>query len=113
MIESEEFKDELVKGFVQSGVKTLMSKDFENIMMLKINTEIEFKKEVSTNLKKSLLFFIGALLLGIMVSLISLFSILFDEILVKSITIFVLFLLSTVGILSVNTYLTLGKKYSW
>ncbi len=113
MIESEEFKDELVKSFVQSGVKTLMNKDFENTMMLKINAEIEFKKEVATNLKKSLLYFIGALLLGIMVSLISLFSILFDEIILKSITIFVLFLFSTVGILSVNTYLTLGKKYSW
>lgn len=113
MIESEEFKDNLVKDFVKSGAKTLVNKDFEKNMMLKINSEIEYKKEVSTNLKKSLSFFIFALLLGITFSLIGLFSILFEEIVEKSITIFILFVFSTVGILYVDNYRTLNKKYSW
>lgn len=109
MIESEEFKDDLVSDFVKVGAKTLINKDFENNIILKIKAEIDYKKEVSTYLKKSLSFFIVALFSGIIL----MFSMLFEEYVIKSITIFVLFTFSIFGLLCIDNYRIIIKKYSW
>lgn len=113
VLESEEFKDDLVNDFVKAGAKTLINKDFENKIMFKIKAEIDYKKEVSSNLKTSLLFFLGALFLGIIFSLVTLFSIFFEDYIIKSITILILFVFSIVGILYIDNYRILIKKYSW
>jgi len=113
MKESKKFKDDLVSNFVKTGAKTLINKDFEDNMMLKIKAEIEYKKEVSSNLKKSLSFFIGALLLGIVFSLIALFSIFFEEFVAKSIPILILFSIGIIGVLCVDNYSKLIKNHSW
>tara|TARA_R110000868_G_scaffold164309_1_gene396778 strand:- start:80 stop:409 length:330 start_codon:yes stop_codon:yes gene_type:complete len=109
MIKSKEFKDDLVSDFVKSGAKTLINKDFENNIMLKIKAEIDYKKEVSSYLKKSLYFFLLALFSGI----IFMFYILFEEYVIKSIAILILFTLTIFGILCIDNYRIIIKKYSW
>ncbi|GGZ94319.1 hypothetical protein [Algibacter mikhailovii] len=109
MKELEEFKDDLISDFVKSGVKTMINDDFENSMMLKIKAEIDYKKEVSSYLKKSLSFFLIALFSG----LIFMFSLLFGEYIIKSITILILFAFSIFGFLCIDNYRIIIKKYSW
>lgn len=109
MIESEEFKDDLVSDFVKAEAKILANKDFENNIMLKIKAEIDYKKEMSSYLKKSLSFFLVALFSGILF----MFNILFEAYVIKSITILILFAFSIFGLLCIDNYRIIIKKYSW
>lgn len=109
MKELEEFKDDLVSDFVKSGLKTMRNDDFENSMMLKIEAEVDCKKEVSFYLKKSLSFFIIALFSG----LIFMSILLFGEYIAKSIAVLILFVFSVFGFLCIDNYCTIIKKYSW
>ena len=111
--ESEEFKDDLIRGIVRKGARTLPDANFEDQMMLKIQNELDYKNEVSSQLKTSLRFFVGALLSGISLMLVVLFGKVFAQYEIKTIAILALFVMSLVGILNVNNYQRLIKKYSW
>lgn len=110
---SEEFKDDLIRDIVKKGMRSMPNPDFEDQMMLKIQDESAYKKEVSSQLRTSLEFFIGALILGIGLTLVVLFGVVFEQYEIKTMTILALFVMSLIGILNIDNYRRLIKKYSW
>ena len=64
MTESDEFKDDLIRDIVKKGVSKNPNLQFEDQMMLQIQKEVEYKNQVSSQLRISLQFFAGAFLLG-------------------------------------------------
>ncbi len=111
--ESEEFKDDFIKRIVRTEARPFPNANFENEMMLNIQSESAYKKEVSTQLRTSLKFFVGALLSGIVLTLFILSGEVFDQYEIKTTAILALFVLVLVGVLNIDNYQRLIKKYSW
>jgi len=112
MIESEEFKDDLIHEIVKSGARSLPNVQFEDQMMLRIQKELDYKKEVSAQLKFSFQFFVMALLFGIGLVLVILLDKILGEYEIKTVVILVLFITSIIGVMNVGNYHRLINKYS-
>ncbi|MEL6557321.1 MAG: hypothetical protein AAFQ94_04005 [Bacteroidota bacterium] len=111
--ESEEFKDELVAGIVKKEARMLPNPDFGNDTMLKIQEAAAYKKEVSARLKASLWCFLGALAVGITLGIVVIFGELFTQLgSNKVLTILGLFSVTLIGILGLDNYRRLIKRYS-
>lgn len=110
--EREEFKDDRIKDFIKKGARSMPNPDFENKVMLKIQYEVAYKKEVASRLKISMQFFLGAVLAGIGISLFILTGGILKQFGTKIITVPILFLIGLVGIMSFDNYRRLIKKYS-
>jgi hypothetical protein len=112
MKESEEFKDDLIKEAVKMGARSLPNTLFEDQMMLKIKADENCKAEVSTQLKLSVRFFVGAMLTGALLALVVLFGGLLGEYNVKTISILSLFAVGVIGVLNMDNYSRLISKFS-
>ena len=87
--------------------------DFDNDTMLKIQEAAACKMEVSARLKASLWFFMGALLVGVTLVIAVIFSELFIQLgSNKVLTILILFSVTLLGILGIDNYRRLIKRYS-
>ncbi|MEM6831885.1 MAG: hypothetical protein AAF551_15350 [Bacteroidota bacterium] len=110
--ESEEFKDELITSIVKKSGRRMPNPDFENQMMLRIQRESAYKKEVSSQLKISERLFQGALLAAVGLTLTFLLNKVFTQYGSKTIAVLVLFAVIMVGVLYLHNYRRLIKKYS-
>ncbi len=112
MTESEEFKDDFINEIVKKGARTLPNPQFEDQTMQMIQKELDYKKEVSSQLKTSLQFFVGAFLLGISLILAMLIGKIFGQYDIKTIAILALFATCVIGILNLDNYHRLINKYT-
>ncbi|MEM9299217.1 MAG: hypothetical protein AAGA64_12620 [Bacteroidota bacterium] len=107
-----EFKDDFIKAVVAKGSRRMPNDDFENQLMSKIQAANDYKKEVSVKLMLSLKFFVGALVLG----LIMILSLLFERVTfsynLKHMAVGALFIIALMGILNIENYKRLIRKYS-
>lgn len=110
--ESEEFKDELIKSIVKESERSMPNPDFEFQMMLRVQQESAYKKEVAFELRTSVRFFQGALFAAFGLTLASLFGELFVQHYGKTIAVLALFVIAIVGVLNLDNYQRLIKKYS-
>lgn len=111
-MESEEFKDDLIRDIVKTGARTLPNVNFEDQMMLAIQAEVDYKQKVAAQLKTSLRFFLVALLSGVILTLVILFDATLGEY-INILTVLTLFLIIVFGVLNINNYRRLIRKYSW
>lgn len=81
--------------------------------MRKIQDESAYRKQVSSQLKASLQFFVGALIAGVGLTLVVLFDQVFEQYEIKTIAILCLFAIGLIGVLNIDNYRRLIKKYAW
>ena len=107
-----EFKDDQVSEWVKQGVRVLSNTNFEVEVMFKLHAEVDYKKEVSNLLVRSLRFFLFAMLSVIVLSTTMLFGEIFSQFKIDTPTILAIFLSSTVGIVCIGNYRRLISKYT-
>ena len=107
-----EFKDEFIREVVRKGARKMPNHNFEDQMMSIILASNNYKSEVSARLMLSLKFFIGAMVLG----LVMIFSLLLEHVSfsvnLKYMAIGALFVTLVIGILNIDNYKRLLRKYS-
>lgn len=61
-----EFKDDFIESIAKKATRKVLNENFENLLMSNIQKTYTYKKDVSSKLKKSMLyFFLGILVIGI------------------------------------------------
>ena len=104
--------DDLIGDIVRNGARTLPSADFENQVMRKIQMELDHKNEVTSQLRTSLRFFLGALLTGTGLLVVVLFGQVFTQFGGSTFAILALFILGLVGIMNIENYKRIIRNYS-
>ena len=113
MNELEEFNDDFIRDIVKKGAINLPNDDFENEMMLKLHSDSGYKKEVSAKLILSMRFFIGGVVLGVVLMLSLLFWESMSKYNNKTLVIMALFVIGVMAILNIDNYKRLINKYSF
>jgi len=112
-MEEKVFDDDELYTIMKKGKRTMPFDDFEDKVMAKIHYEHAYKGVVSNKLKLSLIFFIIGMVSGIvLVLLFSLFGSPVFGINPKTLALLILFIIAVVGIMSLDNFLRLIKKYS-
>ena len=108
-----EFNDDEFYTIMKKGRQTMPFDDFEDKVMDKIHYEYSYKGEVSNKLKLSLIFFIIGTFSGITLTL--LFFVFGNPVFginPKTLALPILFIIAVVGIMSLDNFLRLIKKYN-
>lgn len=112
MENQEEFNDEMLGKYVKMSTKTLPNEEFEHQLMSRITDELAYKQEVLTQLKLSFRIFITALIAAIILMITVMLHQVLDSFWVEVAAIAILFVGGVIGILNIDNYRRLIRKYS-
>lgn len=110
-MEEEKFRDDLIGKMLKKSTRGLPNPDFDNQMMMLIEADVAYKKEVAAQLKTSLRFFIGAIVVGLALALVMLFGEAFMAYHHKTIIILMVLIMSVGTVLNVGNYRRILKMY--
>ena len=112
MENQEEFNDEMLGRYVKMNATSLPNEAFENQVMLKIEQELAYKKEVHAQLKLSFRIFLFGLIAGVLL----LVAIMLKQVLgtyqFEILATVILFSGGVFGVLNISNYRRLIKKYA-
>lgn len=112
MNNSKEFPDDSISDFVKANARKYPNKNFEIQMMSMIYAEKKCKDEVCCRLKKSFHFFVSAILLGVGLMVVMILGKLNVNVDAKTFEVLALFVVLIIGMLNLDNYSRLIKKYS-
>ena len=112
-MEEKEFDDNEFYKIISIGRRTMPFDDFEDKVMHKIHYKYSHMQAIANKLKLSLICFIAGTVAGIALTLlISGFEYSIFGLKIRTLALPVLFLIALVGIMSLDNFLRLIKKYS-
>ncbi len=108
--EENEFKDDFIKGISKNTDRKELSEDFEINLMNAIRLRSEFKNDIASKLRKSLYYFLTAIVLVLAYITITISSKLAVDNTVSLLSIITLFIVIVISILITSNYSRLLNK---